>query len=151
MGRDIKKFVKSCIVCQRVKINKHKHVNCQARKFPNREDLFQDGTHRSGWTAAEGFNYILTAFDQASHYPIAVPLKSTEATEEWKQFKDNWIATFWVPTLLLSDRGSQFTSTYWVRAVPDVWHPQQDHTSLPSRSKWHGREMATNTEDLNFL
>ena len=51
---------------------------------------------------AEGFKYIQMAIDIL----IAVPLKSTEATEVWRQFEENWIATFGVPTLLLSDRGS---------------------------------------------
>ena len=55
---------------------------------------------------AEGFKYILTAIDQAIRYPIAVPLKSTEATEVWRSFENNWIGTFGVPTLLISDRGA---------------------------------------------
>ena len=62
---------------------------------------------------AEGFKYILTAIDGATRYPIAVPLKSTEATEVWQHFEDNWIRTFGIPTLLISDRGAQFTSNYW--------------------------------------
>ena len=51
--------------------------------------------------------------DQASRYLMAVPLQFTKAMEVWKQFENNWIATFGVPTLLLSYRGSQFTSAYW--------------------------------------
>ena len=39
-------------------------------------------------------------FDQASHYPIAVPLWSTETAEVWKAFEDHWIGTLGVPTLL---------------------------------------------------
>ena len=62
---------------------------------------------------AEDFKYILTAIDQATRYPIAVPLKSTEATEVWRSFENNWIGTFGVPTLLISDRGAQFTSKNW--------------------------------------
>ena len=55
LGRDIKKFVKSCPVCQQVKINKQKKKNqraCQTRKFPNREDSFQDSPRRLGRTVA---------------------------------------------------------------------------------------------------
>ena len=62
---------------------------------------------------AEGFKYILTAIDRATCYPLAVPLKSTEATKVWRSYEDNWIRTFGVPTLLISDRGAQFTSNYW--------------------------------------
>ena len=62
---------------------------------------------------ADGFKYTLTSIDLATHYPIAVPLKSTEATEVWRRFEDNWIGTFGVPTSLISDRGAQITSNYW--------------------------------------
>ena len=57
----------------------------------------------------------MTAIDRATRYPIAVPLKSKDATEVWQQFQDNWISTFGVPALLISDRGSQFTSRYWTK------------------------------------
>ena len=61
----------------------------------------------------DGYRYILTAIDRATCYPIAVPLKSTETAEVWQKFQDNWISTFGVPDLLVSARGSQFTSGYW--------------------------------------
>ena len=59
--------------------------------------------------------YILTTIDRATRYPIAVPLKSIDATEVWQQFQNNLISTFGVPALLISDRGSQFTSGYWTK------------------------------------
>ena len=66
-----------------------------------------------GRGAAKGFKYILTAMDRATCYPIWVPLKSTDATKVWLHFEDNWIGTFGVPTLLISEQGAQFKSNYW--------------------------------------
>ena len=114
LERDIKKFVKSCTVCQKVKINRHEHV--KPGQFPIEKTCFRTvHTDLVGPLpeTEEGYKYILTAIDRATRYPIAVPLKSTEATEVWQQFQDNWISTFGVPALLISDRGSQFTSRYW--------------------------------------
>ena len=89
---------------------------CQTRTISSREDLFQDlHTDLIGPLpeTEDGYHYILTAIDRATRYPIAVPLKSTETTEVWQKFQDNWISTFGVPDLLISDRGSQFTSSFW--------------------------------------
>ena len=97
MGRDIKKFVKSCPVCQRVKINKHEHV--KPGSFPTEKSCFKTVQIDLVGLLPEskGFKYILTAIDRSSCYTIVVPLQFTEATEVWKQFKNNWIATFRVP------------------------------------------------------
>ena len=73
---------------------------------------------------------------------IAVPLKSTEATEVWQQFQDNWISTFGVPALLISDRGSQFTSCYWTKqckifgircSTTPAYHPEANGMV----ERWH--------------
>ena len=115
LGQDIKKIVKSCPVCQRIKINKHEHD--KPGSFLKEKTRFKI-VHIDlvgPLPEAEGFKYILTAIDRATRYPIVVPLKSTEATEVWQQSEDNWIGTFGVPTLLIYDRGAQFTSNYWAK------------------------------------
>ena len=71
---------------------------CQTRTISSREDLFQDlHTDLIGPLpeTEDGYHYILTT------------------TEVWQKFQDNWISTFGVPDLLISDRGSQFTSSFW--------------------------------------
>ena len=83
MGQDIKRFVKSYPVCQQVKINKHKHV--KQGSFPTGKTPFKT-VHIDLIGLLP--KYILTAIDRASHYPIAVSLQSTEATEVWKQFEN---------------------------------------------------------------
>ena len=77
LGRDIKKFVKSCTVCQKVKINRHEHV--KPGQFPVEKTRFRTvHTDLVGPLpeTEEGYKYILTAIDRATCYPIAVPLKS---------------------------------------------------------------------------
>ena len=88
-------------------------VNSRRSKWPGTDTSDQALGETSKSLEVEGFKYILTTIDRATRYPIAVPLKSTEATEVWRSFKDNWIGTFGVPTLLIYDRGAQFTSNYW--------------------------------------
>ena len=43
---------------------------------------------------SSGHKHVLTVIDQASHYPIAVPLQSTETAEVSRAFEDHWIVTF---------------------------------------------------------
>ena len=66
MGRDIKKFVKSCPVCQRVKINKHEHV--KPGRFPTEKTQIKTVHIDLVGLLPEssGFRYILTAIDRAS-------------------------------------------------------------------------------------
>ena len=95
LGRDIKKFVKSCTVCQKVKINCHEHV--KPGQFPVEKTRFRTvHTDLVGPLpeTGEGYKYILTAIDRATRYPITMPLKSIDATEAWQKFQDNWISTF---------------------------------------------------------
>ena len=114
LAKDVKKFVKSCTVCQKVKINKHEHV--QPGSFPAEKTRFKT-VHLDLVgplpESEEGYRYILTAIDRATRYPVAAPLKSTETVEVWQKFQDHWIAIFGVPNLLITDRGAQFTSSYW--------------------------------------
>merc|ERR1711946_91191 len=106
-----KRLFKSCTVCQKVKVNRHEHV--QPGGFPAEKTRFKT-VHVDLVgplpESEEGYKFILTCIDRATRYPVAIPLKSTETAEVWQQFQDNWIATFGVPALLVTDRGSQFTS-----------------------------------------
>ena len=60
--------------------------------------------------------------------------------------KSHWIAVFGVPTLLLSNRSTQFTSAYcqlfaiWSETMP-----------LPSRSQWDVWALAQNAQDSHHL
>ena len=64
LGQDIKKFVKSCTVCQRVKINRQEHV--KPGQFPAEKTRFRTvHTDLVGPLpeTEEGYRYILTAAD----------------------------------------------------------------------------------------
>ena len=60
LRQDIKKFVKSCTVCQKVKINRHEHV--KPGQFPTEKTRFQT-VHtdlvRPLPETEEGYRYIL--------------------------------------------------------------------------------------------
>ena len=128
----IKKFVKSCPVCQRVKINKHKQVkpgSFLTEKTPF-ETVYIDLVRPL--PEAEGFKYILMAIDRASQYPIAMPLKSTEATEVWRQFQRQLDCNVWSTYFVALRQRISVRLCLFGRAMPDVWHPQRNYASLPS-------------------
>ena len=120
-------------MCQQVKINKHKHVKpsyFQSESTQYRTiqiDLVRPlPVSNSHWQK-------LTILNQATFHPVALPPPSSEPTEVWQAFKCNWVAVFSVPTLTISDQGSQFTSPYWrkqcqifaIRSkTTPVYHPE---------------------------
>ena len=87
MGPNIKKFVKSCPVCQRVKINKH----IKPGSFPSKKTRFKS-VHINIFgplPESSSHKHILTVIDWASGYPIPVLLWSTETAEVWKAFANH--------------------------------------------------------------
>ena len=104
MGRYIKKSFKSCPVCHRIKINKH----VKPTSFPSESTCFKTVHIDSVRQPPEHPNN-----DQATRYPIAVPLWSTKTAEVRQAFESHWIAVFGVPALLISNRGPQFMSANW--------------------------------------
>jgi len=59
---------------------------------------------------ARNNRYIVTIMDTYSRFVAAVPVENISADTVAMALFDGWIAWFGVPNVLLSDRGSQFTS-----------------------------------------
>ena len=60
---------------------------------------------------ANDYQYILTIIDWLTRWPIAVPLRDTPAATISKSILREWIAVFGCPSVITTDRGSQFQST----------------------------------------
>nr|CDS29570.1 gag pol polyprotein [Hymenolepis microstoma] len=60
---------------------------------------------------SNSFTYILTCIDRFTRWPIAVPLRDTSVESVAKALRESWISIFGVLFVIMTDRGSQFTST----------------------------------------
>lgn len=112
MTRDIKNYIKACPVCEKIKINKHTKCPMQISKS-NAEYPFQSIyiDHQGPNIKTQNDNvYIFTAICQLTSYAIAVPLPDCTALTTAKALVDNVILKYNLPTELISDNSTTFTS-----------------------------------------
>ena len=161
MSKDISKWTRSCMLCQRNKISTHvqtpiTHIPVPTRRFAHiHVDLV------GPLPPSLGFTHLLTMIDRTSRWPEAVPINSTSAETCARVFIETWISRFGVPSTLTSDRGAQFTSSLWSRVcgllgidhvLTTSYHPQSNgmverfHRSLKTalRSQQNPSSWASN-------
>ena len=115
--KDCHLWAKSCLACQRSKITRYNRTPLQA--FPPSSAKFTD-VHidiTGPLKVSRGFRYILVVIDRFTRWFIASPLVDTKASSVIDCFMLNWIANYGVPSTVVSDRGSCFTSKEWTRLV----------------------------------
>jgi len=61
----------------------------------------------------KGHTYLLTMVDRATRWPEVTPLSSIAAQEVADAFVATWVACFGVPSIITTDRGTQFTGSVW--------------------------------------
>jgi hypothetical protein len=77
--------------------------------------------------------HVLVILDEYTKYAAALPLTNQEATTIGNQFFDKWVLQYGVPNELLSDRGSNFLSDFFLtlldrlkitKITTAAYHPQ---------------------------
>lgn len=160
MGKDIQVFCKSCLACQRNKVNKHNQAAFEQIKTPNArfEHIHIDIVGRL--PESEGFSYCLTIIDRFTRWPEAIPIEDMAAETVAKAMFRNWIARFGVPLRLTSDQGKNFESNLFTelnkllgiqKFRTTAYHPQANgilerwHRTLKNSIKCHGNPRWTET------
>lgn len=135
MNKDIGIWAKACVSCQKSKTSRHVKSQFQSFAVPNQrfEHIHLDlvgPLSRSG-----DFQYIMTIVDRFSRWPEAYPLKDITSDTIAKTFVAQYISRFGVPSIITTDRGSQFMSklfgsiskligTHHIRTTS--YHPQSN-------------------------
>ena len=135
LSKDVNLWAQSCLNCQRSKVQSHiktpvHHIPVPGRRFTHvHVDLV------GPLPESNGFSYLFTIVDRTSRWPEAIPIKSITAAECAGAMLRYWIPLFGIPSVITSDRGSQFTSSIWsllcsflgiVHAPTTSFHPQSN-------------------------
>lgn len=142
MNRDIGTWAKSCIKCQRSKVQKHTVSDLQQFEQSDRFQHIHIDIVGPLPITSEGFRYLVTVIDRFTHWPEAFPVKDITASTVAKALYEGWITRFGCPEKLTSDQGRQFESSLFsqlmtimgirkIRTTP--YHPQ----SNGAVERWH--------------
>ena len=133
INADVRRWTRSCIQCQRAKVQRHTTAPLTAFPVP---DARFDVIHIDlvgPLPPSRGFTYLLTCVDRYTRWPEAIPLTSITAKAVAQAFLTGWISRFGVPSTIVTDRGRQFESRLWTnlmsllgskRARTTAYHPQ---------------------------
>lgn len=113
INADIVKFVRSCLVCQANKVNKH--TVSPVVQFTDPSQRF-DVVHVDiigPLPECKGFRYLLVCVDRFSRWPEAYPLVDITSVSVATAFLTGWISRFGIPSVMVTDRGRQFQSDIW--------------------------------------
>lgn len=152
MTKDVGNFVRSCIQCQRCKIQRH-----------NKSELGSYGPIDQRFDhinidiigplpVSRGNRYCLTCVDRFSRWPTAFPIPDISAETIATTLLEGWIANFGVPLHITSDQGRQFESAIFTGLMrllgvkhfrTTAYHPQANglverwHRTLKAAIKCH--------------
>ena len=113
LSRDVGVWAKSCLQCQRSKVQSHVKASVPAIPVPSRRFSHVHIDIVGPLPSSQGYSYLLTMIDRTTRWPEAVPLSSISTESCVRAFISSWVSRFGVPSTLTSDRGAQFTSSVW--------------------------------------
>lgn len=149
MNKDVADWVRTCLPCQRAKIQRHnqsripEHIGILDERFQHIHlDII------GPLPTVKGNKYCLTMIDRYTRWPEAAPL--ADISVDTIAFLTNWVARFGAPAVITTDRGSQFESLIFLtrligsrRIRATAYHPQANgmierwHRSLKTAIKYH--------------
>ncbi len=141
MAQDIVKFCKQCMKCQQNKVMTQKQYGL-LQPLENPQRAFDHVTMDFIGplpTTARGFDMTFTVVDRFSRLVRFVPCMMTcTAADVAQLFWDHWVTKFVMPSKIISDRDTRFTSHFWKSllsllnyklAMSTAYHPQSDGLS----------------------
>lgn len=141
MNKDVTKWTKSCLSCQKSKVQRHTASPFGSFMSSNRfEHLHMDIVGPLSY--CDGYRYIVTMVDRRSGWPEAYPVKDITAETVADVIFSGWISRFGCPLRLTTDQGRQFESCLFSHLTKKMgiskirttaYHPQSN--GLVER--WH--------------
>ena len=150
INRDVGQWTRSCLSCQRSKVNKHTSTPLATFAPPSaRFDII----HLDLVGPLPHSTYLLTVIDRFTRWPEAFPLPDITAETVARTFLQGWFGT---PTTITTDRGSQFQYGLWndlmvtlgtQRLRTTAYHPQANGEISPATERCSQMSQATGPVD----
>lgn len=141
MNKDISTWTRSCLPCQRAKVNRHTVTPLVQFPASGRfEHIHMDIV--GPLTPSEGYRYLVTIIDRCTRWPEAIPVSDISAETTARVLYDNWIARFGCPLRITTDQGRQFESALFEKLTKKLgisrlrttaYHPQSNGIV----ERWH--------------
>ena len=141
MTPQVKAYVKTCGVCQRTRVHRHRPYG-ELASLPQPkgpwQEISMDFITDLPPSAGEGtvFDSIFVVVDRYTKMSLYIPTTKTVTAEGLATvFLQRVVRTFGIPKGIVSDRGSVFTSKFWSsicfylsvkRRLSTAFHPQTD-------------------------
>lgn len=153
MQKDIAKWTRSCIGCQKAKVQRHTQTPFGKYKIPDERFQIVHLDLVGPLPPSDGYTYCLTMIDRFSCWPEAIPLRDMTAETVAEAFYAHWIARFGPPIKIITDQGRQFESQLYQalaavmgieKARSSPYHPQTNgklerwHRTLKAALKAYG-------------
>ena len=113
LANDIRDYCRSCLPCQRGKVLQHVQLRPEKIQVPFRRFSHVHVDLVGPLPLSHGYTYLLTCIDRSTRWPEAIPLTGISTAECVSAMFHGWISRFGVPSIITSDRGTQFTSSLW--------------------------------------
>nr|VZI36614.1 unnamed protein product [Spirometra erinaceieuropaei] len=110
MNTDIRQWTRSCLACQKAKVGRHNKAPIGTFLAPDARFSHVHIDLVGPFPTSRGSNYLLTATDRFTRWPIATPIPNITADSVVHAFMEHWISHYGVPSTITTDRGQQFES-----------------------------------------
>ena len=113
MNKQVGVWAKTCIPCQRAKVQRHVTAPLEHCQLPDRRFQRLHVDIVGPLPLSHGNTYLFTIIDRYTRWPEAIPMADATASSCAHALLSQHIARFGVPSDITSDRGPQFTSNLW--------------------------------------
>ncbi|CAH8515498.1 unnamed protein product [Heterobilharzia americana] len=110
INRDVRNWTRSCIQCQRSKVNRHNIPPLGTFAKPDSRFAHVHLDIVGPLPPSDGYSYLLTCVDRFTRWPLAIPLSNITAETVSRVFVEGWVSQFGCPSTVTTDRGQQFES-----------------------------------------
>ena len=135
-SKHVRQFLRNCDHCGRNKVwREHKHGLLRPLPVPDRffQEISMD--FMTDLPDSQGNRYLWVIKDRLSKWVVLEAMPSMKAEECAEKFLDCWVRHHGLPKAITSDRGTNWTSTFWKelcrligvqQRLSSAYHPQTD-------------------------